>query len=179
MADWYDELSPKLIEFVRAQQMFFISTAPPDGNGYPNLSPKGYDCLEILGPRELVYADLGGSGNQTASHVVAGGRVTLMVCGMGAQALILRIYGRGRVLGRGDEGFGALVGRMRDGAVDEYTRQLIAIDVEKIQTSCGWGVPRYDFLGERDTLRRYWKKTRDDGNLDLFREATSKLQPPV
>lgn len=179
MADWFEELSPKLIDFVRAQQMFFISTAPPDGNGYPNLSPKGYDCLEVLGSRELVYADLGGSGNQTASHVIAGGRVTIMVCGFEKQALILRIYGRGRIVGRDDGGFSELVGRMRDGMVDEYTRQLIAIDVDKVQTSCGWGVPRYEFQGERDTLRRYWEKTNDDGNLELFREATSKLQEPV
>src|SRR5690606_26022258 len=97
MADWYKMLAPDHVEFIRQQHVFFVATAPADGHGYPNLSPKGYDCIEVLGPSEIAYADMPGRGNQTASHVARGGRITLMFAGFEAQARILRVYGRGRV----------------------------------------------------------------------------------
>lgn len=179
MAKWYDELTPALTEFIRAQKLFFISTAPPDGNGYPNLSPKGYDALDVLGARELVYADWPGSGNQTASHVRAGGRVTIMFAGFEKQAQILRVYGRGRVAVRGSTEFEALTSRMRDGMVDGYIRQIISIDIEKVQTSCGYAVPRYAYEGERDTLRRYCDRATEDGRLDTMMAQSLQIQEPV
>ncbi len=179
MAKWYDELSPALIQFIRDQKLFFISTAPPDGEGYPNLSPKGYDTLDVLGPRELVYADWPGSGNQTASHLGAGGRVVLMFAGLEKQAQILRVYGQGRIYAPQTEGFRDLAGRMREGVVGEYTRQLIAIDVARVQTSCGYAVPRYAYEGERDTLRRYCDRAVAGGEFDALMEESSKLQDPV
>lgn len=179
MAKWYDELSPALIDFVRAQKLFFIGSAPADGDGFPNVSPKGYDTLDVLGPRELVYVDWPGSGNQTASHTQGGGCLTLMFAGFEKQAQILRVYGRGRVHAAGSSGFEALTARMRPGMVGEYTRQLIAIDVEKVQTSCGWAVPRYEYLGERDTLERFCAKVTEDGTLGALMEESVKLQDPV
>ena len=110
MADWFTMLAPDHVEFIREQHVVFVATAPADGNGYPNLSPKGYDCLEILGPSEIVFVDMPGSGNQTASHLARGGRITLMFAGFEAQARILRIFGRGRVL---TPECGGLCGRSR------------------------------------------------------------------
>lgn len=179
MAKWYDELTPALTDFIRAQKLFFIATAPPDGRGYPNLSPKGYDVLDVLSPGELVYADWPGSGNQTASHVRAGGRVTVMFAGFEKQAQILRIYGHGRVATHGSNEFAVLASRMRDGMVDDYVRQLIAIDVEKVQTSCGYAVPRYAYEGERDTLRRYCDRASEEGRLDEMMAQSREIQDPV
>src|SRR5690606_14087181 len=84
MADWYRMLGADHVDFIRKQHVFFVATAPADGDGYPNLSPKGYDSLDVLSPTELVFVDMPGSGNQTASHVVRGGRITLMFCGFEA-----------------------------------------------------------------------------------------------
>lgn len=179
MAQWFAELAPAHTQFVRAQKMFFISTAPPDGAGYPNLSPKGYDSLDVLGPKELVYVDWPGSGNQTASHVNAGGRVTLLFTSFESQALILRIYGSGRTLARDSAAYLETVSRMREGLVGEYTRQLIAIDVDKVQTSCGYAVPRYAYEGDRDTLSRYWERKAAAGEFEASLAKSVQRQEPV
>jgi len=175
MADWYRMLGRDHVEFIARQHVFFVATAPADGNGYPNLSPKGYDSLHVLSPTELVFVDLPGSGNQTASHAARGGRITLMFAGFDAQAMILRIYGRARVLLRGSREYDALVARVPERMVGPYTRQLLAIDVDKVQTSCGYGVPRYDFVGERDTLRRYWERSAERGE---FADRLARAQRP-
>jgi hypothetical protein len=179
MADWYRVLAPDHVEFIRDQHVFFVATAPAGGDGYPNLSPKGYDALDILGPSELVFVDMPGSGNQTASHVARGSRITLMFAGFAAQARILRVYGRGRVYLPEDEGYAALAERLRPGLIGPHTRQLIAIEVEKVQTSCGYAVPRYDFVGERDTLRRYYERAEDRGEFADKVTKARRLQDPV
>jgi hypothetical protein len=179
MADWYRMLGRDHIDFIAQQHVFFVATAPADGQGYPNLSPKGYDSLHVLGPTELVFVDMPGSGNQTASHVARGGRLTLMFAGFAGQAMILRIYGRGRVLQNGAEGYDALAARLPAATIGPYTRQLIAIDVEKVQTSCGYGVPRYDFVGERDTLRRYYERSEERGEFAEKLARARRLQDPV
>ncbi len=179
MADWYNVLAPDHIDFIAEQHVFFVATSPPDGNGYPNLSPKGYDSLQILGPGEIVFVDLPGSGNQTASHVARGGRITLMFCGFGSRAMVLRVYGRGRPLLRGSEAYEELAARLRPGLVGPYTRQLIVIDVDKVQTSCGYAVPRYEFVGERDTLRRYCQRLEERGEFGEKLARAQRLQDPV
>ena len=179
MADWYKMLAPDHVEFIRQQRVFFVATAPADGNGYPNLSPKGYDCVAVLGPSEIAYADMPGSGNQTASHVARGGRITLMFAGLEAQARILRVYGRGRVYQPDTDGWQELVDRLRPGLVTSQTRQLIVIDVDKVQTSCGYAVPRYEFVAERDTLRRYYERAADRGEFPDKLARARRLQEPV
>jgi hypothetical protein len=179
MADWYRTLAPDHVEFIRRQHVFFVATAPADGNGYPNLSPKGYDSLEILSPNELVFVDMPGSGNQTASHVARGGRMTLMFAGFESQARILRVYGRGQVYLPESDGFADLAARLTEGRIGPQTRQLIAIDVEKVQTSCGYAVPRYEFAGERDTLRRYYERAAEQGEFPEKLARSRRLQDPV
>lgn len=179
MADWYRNLAPDHVEFIRAQHVFFVATAPADGNGYPNLSPKGYDALDVLAPDQLVFVDMPGSGNQTASHVVGGSRVTLMFCGFGAQAQILRVYGRGRVFLPDGDGYGELAAKLRPGMIGPYTRQLLRIDVDKVQTSCGYAVPRYDFVAERDTLRRYYQRAEERGEFAEKVVRARRVQDPI
>ena len=36
----------------------------------------------------------------------------------------------------------------------ERARNIVYVDVDRIADSCGWGVPFYDFKGERDQLKR-------------------------
>ena len=178
MADWFKELTSEHIAFIRAQHVFFIATAPV-GEGYPNLSPKGYDSLEVRGPSELVFVDLPGSGNQTASHLAAGGRATLMFTSFGSKPLILRVYGRGHVHACGSAEFGALEAALRPGMVGPYTRQILSIEVDKVQTSCGYAVPRYEYAGERETLHKYCERKAATGELAEMLARSSRLQPPI
>jgi hypothetical protein len=179
MADWFKALAPEHVEFIRAQHLFFVATAPRDGEGYPNLSPKGYDSLEVRSPTELVFVDLPGSGNQTASHIAAGGLATLMFTSFDSKPLILRVYGHGRIAARGSEAFAALEAALRPGMVGPFTRQLISIDVDKVQTSCGYAVPRYDFAGERETLHRYCERKEEKGEFAEMLARASRPQAPV
>ncbi|MEM6585078.1 MAG: pyridoxamine 5'-phosphate oxidase family protein [Pseudomonadota bacterium] len=149
MADFTDTLTDKHVEMIEKQPVFFVATAAE--NGRINLSPKGYDAFRVLAPDRVAYLDLGGSGNETHAHLAADGRITIMFCNFEQPALILRIYGRGKAVLPQDEGWHALVERF---TVLPGTRQIFDIDVESVQTSCGWGVPFMSLEGERETLKK-------------------------
>lgn len=149
MSDAAREITSELESFIAGQQLFFVATAPASVDGHLNLSPKGLDTFAVLDPRTVAYLDLTGSGVETIAHLRENGRVTVMFCAFDDPPLILRLYGRGRVVIEGDEGFGALRGRFPP---YEGTRAVIVIDVERVATSCGWGVPRYELAGDRDKL---------------------------
>jgi hypothetical protein len=109
----------------------------------------------VLGPREVGYLDLGGSGNETHAHLAADGRITVMFCNFEQPALILRIYGRGQSVLPQDAGWAGLARQFR---LLPGTRQIFVIDVESVQTSCGWGVPLMAFDRERVTLTQYHRQ---------------------
>lgn len=150
MAKFYSELNDKLKDFIAEQQMFFTATAPDEGR--INLSPKGIEALQCLDNKTIAYLNLTGSGNETAAHLIENGRMTVMFCSFSTKPLILRLYGRGRVIHPRDEEWDALYSRFNSylGA-----RQIIVLDIESIQTSCGFGVPMYDYLGQREDLQRW------------------------
>ena len=150
MADFTDHLTGDHIAFIAKQPVFFVATAAEGAR--INLSPKGYDAFRVLGPNRVAWLDLGGSGNETHAHLTADGRITIMFCAFDNPALILRIYGRGRPVLPEDEGFGnlaALFPRLPG------VRQVFDIEVESVQTSCGWGVPHMTLERERPTLVKY------------------------
>ncbi len=149
MAEFTDSLLPKHVEMIGKQPVFFTATAGADGR--INLSPKGYDCFRIVSDAQVAYLDLGGSGNETHAHLSVDGRITLMFCNFDRPALILRIYGRGRAILPQDGEWDALADRFE---IFPGTRQIFVIDVESVQTSCGWGVPFMAFDRERDTLKK-------------------------
>ncbi|HSH83246.1 MAG TPA: pyridoxamine 5'-phosphate oxidase family protein [Herpetosiphonaceae bacterium] len=78
MARTYPEITDELRTFIEAQHMFFVASAPLAAEGHVNVSPKGLDCLRVLGPLRVAYLDLTGSGNETSAHLQENGRVTLM-----------------------------------------------------------------------------------------------------
>jgi Pyridoxamine 5'-phosphate oxidase len=149
MADFTETLTDKHVEMIGKQPMFFTATAAADGR--INLSPKGYDAFRVLSPSQVAYLDLGGSGNETHAHLAADGRITLMFCNFDRPALILRIYGRGAPVLPQDDGWDALAAHFE---IIPGTRQIFLIDVESVQTSCGWGVPFMAYDRERDTLKK-------------------------
>ena len=131
--------------------MFFTASATADLR--INLSPKGSDCLRVLDRQTVVYLDQTGSGNETAAHIRADGRLTIMFCAFDGAPMILRLYGRGRVLPRGTEAYAALLASAFGGDEPPGARQIIAMDVESVQTSCGFSVPVMAFQEERETLK--------------------------
>jgi hypothetical protein len=150
MADFTDTLTDKHVAFIAKQPIFFTATAAADGR--INLSPKGYDAFRVLAPGRVAWLDLGGSGNETHAHLAADGRITIMFCAFDRTALILRIYGRGRAVLPQDGEWDTLAAHF---TLLPGTRQIFVIDVDSVQTSCGWGVPFMTLDHERDTLKKY------------------------
>jgi hypothetical protein len=163
MGKLFTDLDSERAAFIAAQPMFFVATACAEGR--VNCSPKGMDTLRVLGPREVAYLDLTGSGNETAAHIQADGRLTLMWCAFGGAPRILRTYGRGRVVFRDQAEWADLAPRFPDLA---GARQIIVQAVESVQTSCGFGVPRMELVGERDQLVR-WAQTKGAEGVSAYR----------
>jgi hypothetical protein len=158
MAKFYTELNDTLRTFITEQKMFFVATAPTRGR--INLSPKGLDTLRTLDDRTVAYLDVTGSGNETAAHLLEDGRMTMMFCSFSGSPLIVRLHGRGRVVHQRDEEWPALYALFEElpGA-----RQIMVMDIDSVQSSCGQGVPVYDFKRERDILPREAEARGPDG----------------
>jgi len=150
MADFFGHITDKHAEFIAAQPMFFTATACAEGR--INLSPKGMDSFRVLSPNLCGYLDSTGSGNETSAHIKNDGRITVMFNSFTRNALIYRIYGKGRVVRPGHVDYDTLAAHFpkRDGA-----RQIILVDVQSTQTSCGWGVPEMQVTGERETIGKW------------------------
>ena len=145
-------ITPELQAFIEAQPLFFVASAPLAGEGHVNLSPKGLDCLRVLSPTRVAYLDLTGSGNETAAHLMENGRITIMVCAFSGPPRIVRLYGRGTVAPVDTPSWNELIGRFdaMPGA-----RQVIVAEIDRVQTSCGFGVPVMKFVEQRQTLPRW------------------------
>ena len=150
MAEFFDELNDAHRAMIAAQPVFFVATAAADAR--INLSPKGYDCFRVLGPKRVAYLDLGGSGTETNAHLLADGRITLMFCNFRQPALILRIYGTGRPVVPWDREWDELAAHF---TLMPGTRQIFDIAVGNVQTSCGYGVPLMTLDRERPTLLKH------------------------
>jgi len=159
MAKFYRSLSADLQEFVVGQKLYFVATAAACGR--VNVSPKGMDTFRVLSPHRVGYLDATGSGSETSAHLAAAGRITLMFCALAGPPLILRLYGQGRAIRPGDAEWTQL--RPLFGLELPGERQLIMVEVESLQTSCGFGVPLYEFAGERTLLREWAEKKGPDG----------------
>lgn len=160
MGKVYDVIDDGLAEFIGRQHVFFVGTAPDSPDGHLNVSPKGLDTFRILGPRTVAYLDLTGSGIETVAHLRQNGRITVMFCAFEGRPLIVRLYGRGRVVEPGDTDWGEAIGRFPGypGA-----RSVIVMEVERVADSCGYAVPRYEYRGERSQLIDYAEKKGPEG----------------
>ena len=146
-------LTPSQIEFVRAQPVFFVATAAREGR--VNVSPKGMDSLRVLDPRRVVWLNLTGSGNETAAHVRACGRMTLMFMSVSASPLIVRVYGQAQVVHPRDTEWGGLVDLFPPMA---GARQIFDLAVDAVSSSCGSGVPimTVDTIRGNDELEPFY-----------------------
>jgi hypothetical protein len=158
VAKFYTQLDEQLCEFIAEQKLFFTATAPIEGR--INLSPKGIDSFRCLDFNRVGYLDLTGSGNETAAHLHQNGRMTIMFCSFTDKPLILRLYGKGEVVLPDTEQWDSLIDKFID---LPGKRQLILLQVESVQTSCGYGVPIYELQQERTLLTDWAVKKGADG----------------
>ncbi|MEO5376743.1 MAG: pyridoxamine 5'-phosphate oxidase family protein [Magnetococcus sp. DMHC-6] len=165
MGKLYTTLSADHQAFIAEQNIFFVATVAPQGR--INLSPKGLDTFRCLDERRAVFLNLTGSSNETAAHLLADGRITVMFCGFAKTAKVLRIYGHGRVVHPRDADWERFMALFPD---HPGKRQLIVIEIESVQSSCGFGVPIFEFQGERPALMEWTAKKGEQGIAEYWRE---------
>jgi hypothetical protein len=173
MATTTDGISDSQADWIARQPMFFVGTAPLSGDGHVNVSPKGPgETLRVLGPDEVAYLDFTGSGAETIAHLRENGRIVLMWCAFDGPPMIVRLHGRGEVVWEQDERFAALVAGFDEPRLPrEALRAVIRVDVERVTRSCGYTVPRMDFVEERDQMPKWTRKQLSAGahGLDEYR----------
>jgi len=168
MGEKFVSINEKHAAFIQKQQMYFVATAAADSR--INLSPKGMDSLRILAPNRVIWLNLTGSGNETAAHLQSDSRMTIMFCAFEGPPLILRLYGAARMVLPSDKDWDALYAHFDPlpGA-----RQIFDLTVDLVHTSCGFGVPLYNFSGQRPVLNRWAEKKGEEGIRNYWREKNS------
>lgn len=169
MAQQFPEIIDRLKTFIEAQHLFFVGTAARDGR--VNVSPKGLDSLRVLGPNRVVWLNGTGSGNETAAHLLDIPRMTIMFCSFDTKPLILRLYGTARAIHEGDDDWDELLALFPP---MQGSRNIFDLDVDLVQTSCGFGVPLMDFQSERPTMAQWAAKKGDDG-ITAYQQEQNKL----
>jgi hypothetical protein len=161
----YEGIDEGLADFIGRQHVYFVGTAPEASGGHLNVSPKGLDTFRILGPKSVAYLDLTGSGIETVAHLRENGRITIMFCAFEGRPLIVRLYGRGRVVEPGDPEWDDLIAGFprQPGA-----RSVVLVTVDRIADSCGFAVPLYEYRGERTTLLD-WAGRKGSEGLEHYR----------
>src|SRR5262245_55970372 len=163
----YEHITKRLEGFIERQHVFFVATAPLEESGHVNVSPKGQDTFAILDRHTVAYQDFSGSGAETIAHVKQNERITIMFCAFEGLPFILRLYGRGEVWEPSNPNFDALNKRF---ALELGVRSIIRVGLTRIQDSCGFGVPLYDFVKPRDTLQKWAEKKGEQGIVKFKRE---------
>jgi hypothetical protein len=146
----FDSIDETLAAWIAEQPMWFVATAPLAADGHVNVSPRGLDSFSVLTPHRVAWVDYTGSGIETIAHLRENGRICLMFCSLAHRPRVVRLHGRGTVHLPGDPTYDDVVARH---PAHPGTRAVIAVDVDRISDSCGYGVPMMEVIGDRDLLR--------------------------
>jgi hypothetical protein len=171
MGKLHDSIKPAHKEFIENQHIFFVATAPLSADGRVNLSPKGLDCFRVLSEHQVAYMDLISSGNETSAHTLENGRITIMFCSFEGAPNILRLYGKGFAVLRDSGKWEEYASHFK---IYPSTRQIIVANIDLVQTSCGFGVPLYEFTGDRDIHFEWAEKKGKDGLYEYVQEKNLK-----
>ncbi|MEH6457794.1 MAG: pyridoxamine 5'-phosphate oxidase family protein [Cocleimonas sp.] len=165
MGQKYTEISDKLIDFIERQKLFFVGTATKDSR--VNISPKGMDSLKVINKNRVIWLNVTGSGNETSAHVQENSRMTVMFTAFEGNPMILRLYGQAKVIHKNDSEWQDLITQFNPipGA-----RQIFDLTVDLVQTSCGMGVPLFDYSEEREQLKDWATKKGDEGIKDYWQK---------
>ena len=155
-----DHITDEQADLIRSAKVFFVASADPafgegpNGEGPVNLSPKGAADLQVIDRHTIAYFDYRGSGNETARHTAAGGPITVMVTSFDEDAAIVRLYGRAKAMPLEESVLAEQAEQLRAVDIPTAERQVIEISVDCTQTSCGYGVPVYEYQGDRSREQR-------------------------
>jgi hypothetical protein len=166
MGKVHDAITPRLADFMAAQPVFFVATAPLSGDGHVNVSPRGTrGTFAVLDERRVAWLDLTGSGIETIAHLRENGRITLMFCAFEGAANIVRLHGTGSVVMPADDEWSELVEHF---AALPGARAIIVMTADRVSDSCGFTVPKMAYVGDRDLLRS-WADRKSPAQLDTYR----------
>jgi Pyridoxamine 5'-phosphate oxidase len=171
MGKFNESISTAHAAFIEKQHIFFVATAPLSANGRINLSPKGLDCFRVLSQNKVAYMDLISSGNETSAHTLENGRITIMFCSFEDSPNILRLYGKGFAVLPGTEEWKVYAPNFK---IYPSTRQIIVADIDLVQTSCGFGVPLYNYEGDRGIHFDWAEKKGEEGLREYVLEKNLK-----
>jgi hypothetical protein len=166
MAQAHDQITEEIQQFIAEQQMFFVATAPLSADGHVNLSPKGLDTFRIISPTEVAYLDFTGSGNETSAHLLENGRITFLFCSFKGKPKILRLYGKGQTILPDHEQWPTWRARFPE---FPGVRQVLVVTLDRVQTSCGFGIPLYDYVGQRDRMPK-WAVEKGEEGLEAYQQ---------
>ncbi|HEV7585442.1 MAG TPA: pyridoxamine 5'-phosphate oxidase family protein [Solirubrobacteraceae bacterium] len=161
MGKVFDGIDAHLSEWIAAQALFFVASAPAAADGHVNVSPKGpIGTLRVLDERTVAYLDIVGSGAETIAHIRENGRLVIMLCAFSGPPRILRLHGRGEVIPAGDDRFDALAKRcaFEEPSVAAARRAIVVLHVTRVADSCGYGVPLMSLDGERPHANAWAEK---------------------
>ena len=167
MASYYESIPNHLAAWIKVQPMFFVATSPSGDGGHINLSPKGLDTFRIVDSRTVAYLDLVGSGAETIAHLRQNGRIVVMFCGFDQPRRILRIWGEGEALYPGSSEYARLAAVFPQ---IPGSRSIIRVDIHKVGTSCGGGVPLMEVASQRDFLPKWAEKKGPDAMWEYQKE---------
>ena len=171
MGKLYDEIDERMARWIGAQALFFVGSAPLEADGHVNVSPKGpIGSLRVIGPREVAYLDIVGSGAETIAHLRENGRIVVMFCAFEGPPRIVRLHGEGSVLLPEDPGFQELLeaAAFEDAAVAESRRAIVRVAVNRIADSCGYGVPLMSLDGLRPHAPLWAQKKLRTGGVEAL-----------
>lgn len=165
MAKFYDSINSTLQEFISNQKIFFVSTAAESCR--INLSPKGMDSFRIVDENKILWLNLTGSGNETAAHIQQVNRMTIMFCAFDGNPLILRLYGTARAIHTQDQDWDQYYAHFNATA---GARQIFEMQIESVQTSCGFAVPLMNYKEDREILKNWAEKKGEKAIKDYWEE---------
>ena len=171
MGKFHEAILPAHREFIKKQHLFFVCTAPLDSDGRINISPKGLDTFRVISDKQVAYLDFIGSGNETSAHTLENGRVTFMFCAYQGPPNILRLYGKGFAILPGTADWHTYASHFE---LYPNTRQIIVADIDLVGTSCGYGVPLFEYTGERKIMFDWAEKKGEDGLKHYIQEKNLK-----
>lgn len=169
MGKQFTEISESHKTFIEKQKIFFVGTARTEGS--VNISPKGMDTFKVINSNKIIWLNLTGSGNEIAAHLSENKRMTIMFCSFEEKPLILRLYGNAEIFHKKDAKFQEYISHFPKhiGA-----RQIIEMNIDLVQTSCGFAVPFMEFKEERSQLTRWADKKGEDGIETYWKEKNTK-----
>jgi len=177
MAKVYERIEPRMARWIGEQPVFFVGTAPLDGDGLVNVSPKGLrGTFGVLDDHTFAYVDMTASGIETTAHLRENGRICVMFCSFDGTPNVVRLHGRGRVVTRGEDGFDAALEPFTMGLVSRRTeaRGVVTVDVTRVADACGYAVPRMHLESDRELLDS-WAEHKTPEKLREYRAEKNEV----